>query len=358
MVARVAFTISAVLLLTGCSAGSDDESEGSTTTVVTATVQAPTTAQSGDEQSANGVFDRIPEIVEEVDPSIVAVAVEGASGGAGEGSGVIWDDRGVIITNNHVIEGARDVKVVLASGARLDATVESTDPLSDLAVLRVDQAGLPAARFADDLPRVGELALAIGNPVGFEQSVTAGIVSGLHRAIPSGGTTPALVDLIQTDAPISPGNSGGALVDANGEVIGINVAYIPPQTSGAVSIGFAIPAQTAVSVVQQLLDTGRVERAFLGITPIEISAAMAEQFELGVESGVGVEEVEDGSAAEKGGVRGGDVIVSLEGKPLRSVEDLFFELRRRKPGDEVTLTVVRDGERRQLQVTLAERPSE
>jgi len=353
LVARLAFTISAVLVLAGCSAGSDDQSDAGTTTVVTATAQAATTAP-----TAGGVFDRIPEIVEEVDPSIVAVAVQGGRGGDGEGSGVIWDGEGVIVTNNHVIEGARDVEVVLASGARLDAEVEDTDPLSDLAVLRVDRTGLPAARFADGLPRVGELALAIGNPVGFEQSVTAGIVSGLHRAIPSGGQTPALVDLIQTDAPISPGNSGGALVDANGDVIGINVAYIPPQTSGAVSIGFAIPAQTAVSVVRQLLDTGRVERAFLGITPIEISAAMAEQFELGVESGVGVEQVEDGSAAEKGGVRGGDVIVSLESKPLRTIEDLFSELRLRRPGDEVTLTVVRDGERRQLRVTLAERPAE
>jgi serine protease DegQ len=269
-----------VLVAAGCDAGSE---EAVTTVVTTVTSEQRTTAA----PARGDVFGRIPEIVERVEPSIVAVAFE-TEQGSGEGSGVVWDAEGLIVTNNHVIEGARGIEVVLASGARLKATVRDTDPLSDLAVLQVERKGLPAARFADALPTVGELAVAFGNPSGFEQSVTAGIVSGLHRSIPSGGDTPALVDLIQTDAPISPGNSGGALVDAAGEVIGINVAYIPPQTTGAVSIGFAIPAPTAVSVVRQLLQTGEVKRPFLGINFIQITPELAQELDLGVESGVGL----------------------------------------------------------------------
>jgi serine protease DegQ len=202
-------------------------------------------------------FSRIPAIVERVQPVVVSVLVRTSEGGA-EGSGVVFDGRrGLVVTNNHVVADATGVDVVLADGQRLDARVYATDALSDLALLAVERGGLPQARFADDLPRVGELAIALGNPLGFENSVTAGIVSGLHRAIPSAGQAPSLVDLIQTDAPISPGNSGGALVDRQGKVIGINVAAIPPtQQTRAVSIGFAIPAQTAVSVVRQLLQTG------------------------------------------------------------------------------------------------------
>jgi serine protease DegQ len=352
MRAALASVVASLLLVAGCNAGDDSGAEGSqslaapTETTATATV---------DREQPAGAFDRIPEVVKDVEPSVVAIAVEG-QGGRGEGSGVIWDDEGLIVTNNHVVEGAAEVDVVLASGARLDAEIAETDSLSDLAVLRVDQEGLPAAEFADDLPEVGELAIAIGNPSGFEQSVTAGIVSGLHRSIPSGGQTPALVDLIQTDAPISPGNSGGALVGADGKLIGINVAYLPPQTSGAVSIGFAIPAPVVRAVVDQLLEQGRVERAFLGVDPVQITPELAEQFDLDVESGAGVESVEDGSAAEEAGLRGGDVIVELEGEDIATVEDLFARLRDFQPGDEVTLTVVRDGDRREVEVTLDERP--
>ncbi len=148
-------------------------------------------------------------LVEQVQPSVVSVAVE-AGASQGEGSGVIWDDDGRIVTNDHVVAGSRQVEVVLASGDRLPAEVTASSRDFDLAVLQVERRGLPAAAFADELPVVGELAVAIGTPLGFENSAAVGIVSGLHRSIPSGGRTPALVDLIQTDAPISPGNSGGA----------------------------------------------------------------------------------------------------------------------------------------------------
>jgi S1-C subfamily serine protease len=232
--------------------------------------------------------------------------------------------------------------------------VEATDPLTDLALLRVDRNDLPEATFADELPRVGELAIALGNPLGFEKTATAGIVSGLHRAIPSGGQTPALVDLIQTDAPISPGNSGGALVNAEGEVIGINVAYIPPEAR-AVALGFAIPAPTVTSVIEQLEEDGEVEHAFLGVRPTDLTPQVTEQLGIDADSGVVALEVTPGSGADEAGLEEGDVIVALEGTRVAIVEDLLGALRQRSPGDEVTLTIVRDGERRQVTATLGDR---
>ena len=336
-----------VALLAGCS-GDDGGPESATTTVtVTETVATtPPAAAGGD------TFGRIPQVVKKVDSAVVAITTD-----QGEGSGVIWSKGGLVVTNHHVVEGASSIEVVLASGERLPASTEATDPLSDLAVLRIRRDGLPAAAFERRLPVVGQLAIAIGNPSGFEQSVTAGIVSGLHRAIPeSSQQTQALVDLIQTDAAISPGNSGGALVDANGKVIGINVAYIPPQ-EGSVSLGFAIPAAEVVSVVEQLLQSGRVERAYLGVEgPFQVTPAMAANFGLGVDDGVGIEDVQSGRAAARAGLQGGDVIVSIAGNPIPTVEELFAELRRLRPGQKVRVVVFRDGNRRTFDVTLDERP--
>jgi S1-C subfamily serine protease len=340
--------------------GDDDpEAGGEPPRTVTVTT---TTTEGGGTTAAPSVggdtFAKIPDLVDRLDRSVVSIQVE-TSQGSGEGSGVIYDGDGIIVTNFHVVADGEQVSdrisVVLANGRELDAEVEAFDGLSDLAVLRVDQQGLPAATFADSLPRVGELAIALGNPAGFEQSVSAGIVSGLHRAIPSGGQTPALVDLIQTDAAISPGNSGGALVNGDGEVIGINVAYIPPEQR-AVSIGFAIPAPVAKDVVTQLLETGEVKRAFLGVDPLQITPEVAQSFGLSVDEGAGVESVNADSAAEKAGIRGGDVIVEIEGEPVKTVEDLFAQLRRYRPGEQVTVTIVRDSDRRDVEVTLDERP--
>jgi len=343
-----------VLVAPACS-GSDDDGASGTQTVATPTTTESSTV-GGVEPRSGDVFGRIPAIVEEVQPSVVSIAVQGPEGG-GEGSGVIWDGEGTIVTNHHVVDGAQEVAVVLASGDRLPAEVRASSEDFDLAVLEVERQGLPAARFADELPAVGELAVAIGNPLGFENTVTAGIVSGVHRSIPSGGRAPALVDLIQTDAPISPGNSGGALVSADGEVIGINVAYIPPSDTGAVSLGFAIPSTTAREVVEQLLESGEVELAYLGVRPVQVTSELAEQFDLNIDEGVSVEFVEEDSAAEQAGMEGGDVIVELGGEEIRTVEDLFAQLRQRRPGEQVDVTVVRDGERRQLRATLDERPA-
>jgi serine protease DegQ len=181
-------------------------------------------------------------------------------------------------------------------------------------------------------------------------------VSGLNRSIPSGGTTPALVELIQTDAAISPGNSGGALVDADGRVIGINVAYLPPAQTGAVSLGFAIPATVARDVVTQLLERGEVRRPYLGIEPTQVTPEFAEAFGLPVDEGVAVERVFEGTPGEEAGLRGGDVIVEIEGEATPTVEDLFARLRDFEPGETVTLEIVRGGDRRTVEVTLGERP--
>ncbi len=334
--------ISIFVLATGCSKSTTSARD----------TAAP--AATGDGASASS-FDLIPSIVKQVQPSIVTVLVETAQGAA-EGSGVVWDADGHIVTNNHVVEGSTSVQVVLASGEHLPATVRATDPLTDLAVVTVDRTGLPPAAFGTSLPQVGELAVAMGSPLGFENSVTAGIISASHRSIPSGGQTPALVDLIQTDAAISPDNSGGALVSKEATVMGINVAYIPPSAQ-AVSIGFAIPSPTVRSVVTQLLETGTVSHAYLGVEARELTAEMTQQLGLSASEGIVVFSVASGSAAERAGLAPGDVITAVNGTPLETVEDLFAALRGLEPGDEVTLSVDRHGEQLELTATLTDRPA-
>jgi S1-C subfamily serine protease len=341
-------TLVSSLALAGCTIGDDGggDAQPAAQSVATTTERSTTTIAGSASTSS---FDDIPELVEELQPSVVSIVVD-----TGEGSGVIVDED-TVVTNAHVAEGARRVQVVLASGRRVEANVEAVDIRTDLAVLSVAGEDLPGATFAEELPRVGELAIAIGNPLGFEQTVTAGIVSGLHRAIPSSGQTPALIDLIQTDAPISPGNSGGALVNGRGEVIGVNVAYIPPEAR-AVSIGFAIPAATVTSVVEQLERTGRVRHAYLGVQPADLTPQVASTFGIDLESGVLVTVVTDGSPAGEAGVEEGDVIVSADGEEVRIVEDLLSQLREHEPGDRLELELVRDGERRTVTATLADRP--
>jgi serine protease DegQ len=348
---RLAAATVALLLLAGCSADGDDESESATTaaqaqpttTAGTTTEAAPTPP--GSPLSAPS----IPDLVDQLQPSVVSVVLEG-----GEGSGVVFA-RDTIVTNEHVVRQNQTVDVVLASGRRLEATVEATDEFTDLAVLTVEDVELPPATFASDLPRVGELAIAIGNPLGFEKTVTAGIISGLHRAIPSAGLTQALVDLIQTDAAISPGNSGGALVNVRGEVVGINVAYIPPQT-GSVSLGFAIPSATVTSVVEQLRATGRARHPFLGVGPGELTPQIAEQLGIDADSGVLVLEVTPDSGADEAGLEEGDVIVGFDGEPVTTVEDLLARIRASEPGETVRIEYFREGEgRRETEARLGER---
>ena len=337
MTVRLALLLASLVLVAGCFHGDDGGAP------------QPRSDASGD----RATFAKIPDLYDELQPSVVAVLVEGDRG-RGEGSGVVFDRRRVV-TNNHVIEGGRRIEVGLASGERLDATIIARDARTDLAVLGVPR-DLPPATFADELPRVGALAVAIGNPLGFESSVTAGIVSGIDRAIPSAGRTPALVNLVQTDAPISPGNSGGALVGGDGRIIGINVAYIPPVAS-AVAIGFAIPSPTVVDVVEELIRDGAVDHAYLGVQLGRLTPQVSRALGVPVETGAVIETVVEDAPAADAGLRPGDVIVEAAGERVEHVEDVLSVLRRTDPGDSLKLRTVRGSERRDVSVRVGQRPS-
>ena len=359
-------TLLAAVVLAGCSQrqpasqGNDGENEAKASPKVSS--QAPSRVSS-----------RIPAdepvalVAAKVGPSVVQVNVRavqqtplGTRRGEGIGSGVIYRSDGYIITNNHVIEDATGVNVAFADGTTERASVVGTDPNTEIAVLKVNRDNLPAARFDENTPIVGQLAVAIGSPSGFESTVTSGIVSGVGREFPpeltgSDSQARALVDLIQTDAAISPGNSGGALADRDGRIIGINVAYLPPQQTGAENLGFAIPSDTAVSVADQLIDTGEVSTAYLGVFTTDLSPEDASRFDLPVDSGALVEQVVPGSAASDAGVRKGDIITALGDARVESYGDLLGALRDYAPGDTVTLTVFRDGNDTNLEVTLGEK---
>jgi serine protease DegQ len=341
---RAPRTLFVVLLtVTAALAGCTDDSDGQQA------AESPPGAAAG--ASREGVFAQIPDLVDRVEPSVVAILTD-----EGQGSGVVWDADGAVVTNHHVVTGATAVQVAFADGQRADAEVVATDPQTDLAVVRADRSDLPTAPFADALPRVGELAIAIGNPLGFENTVTAGIISGLGRAIPGAAQeAPALIDLIQTDAAISPGNSGGALVNAEGRVVGINVAYIPPA-AGAESLGFAIPAPTVRDVVTELLDTGRVRHAFFGVRPGRLTPEIARRLNVAQDSGVLVIEVTTGSPAASAGIAPGDVLLRAGGRELRTVEDFLAVLRGTDPGDDLEVALARGGDVRTVIVRLGERP--
>jgi serine protease DegQ len=324
--------------------------------------QSDQTATPASAQSASTVtrasdeFGRIPDVVEKAQPSIVTVFAEGAGGEQGVGSGVIYRSDGTILTNNHVVAAATHIDVAFADGSRMAGRVIATDPDTDLAVVRVERDGLPAAHFQGSLPRIGSLAVVLGSPLGFEKTVTAGIVSGLHRQIPgSASETRALVDLIQTDAAISPGNSGGAVVDSDGSVLGISVAYVPPQ-QGAVAVGFAIPAATAKRVANELLEHGSAQHAYLGLQPGMLTPQIAGR--LGVtENGVVVYGVTPGGPAAQAGVRPGDVLIAVAGWRIATVEELFVSLRRHQPGETVSISYIRGDERHTAEVQVTDRPS-
>jgi serine protease DegQ len=339
--AAVAAVMAALVALAGCT-GVDRKPVAA---------PAPRTAGSPASQSS-GNFSQIPDVVAKTQTSVVTIIT-----GKGLGSGVVWSADGIVVTNQHVIEGSRNVEVAFADGRRVSGTVRAADAVTDLAVLQANRKGLPPATFQKQLPRVGDLAIAIGSPLGFENTVTAGIISGLHREIPgSAQQTQSLVDLIQTDAAISPGNSGGAVVNAKGEVVGISEAFIPPS-QGAVSIGFAIPAETAVNVVGQLLQSGRARHAFMGVQPGDLTPEIARELGVNAGSGVVVLDVVKGGPAEKAGMQPGDVVTTINGKQVSNVEDFLAALRPLSPGTTVTVDYLRGQAKRQAKVVLADRPT-
>jgi S1-C subfamily serine protease len=287
------------------------------------------------------------DVVSRLEPSVVTLTTS-----QGLGSGVVYRADGVIVTNAHVVGSAKQVQVTFADSTRKTGQVTGVDDITDLAVVHVDRQGLPAVTLRQQLPRPGETALAIGSPLGFENTVTKGIISGVSRQIPASTTGGRpLVDLIQTDAAISPGNSGGALIDGQGRLVGINEAYIPPS-AGAVSLGFAIPASTVADVTDQLLQTGKVAHPFLGVTVTTLTPQIAQGLGMKVNSGALVQGVQDGSPAQKAGIRAGDVVVAFNGQPVRDVGDLYAGLRKVQPGDAVPVTLSRAGSDVDVQLTL------
>lgn len=348
-----------IALLSACSSAgnSDDAGRDAPTTTVVPPTTSDFEGRADLPDGASGL-ELVPELVRRVEPSIVAILVTRAGVQGGEGSGVIVRSEGVIVTNNHVVASADEVTVALADGTQLPATVEAADPVSDLAILRVGRDDLPAVELADGYPEIGQLAVAVGNPLGFENTVTAGIISGVGRSIPASAAEggQSLVDLVQTDAAISPGNSGGALIGPDGRLVGINVAYIPPA-AGAVSLGFAIPSPTVRDVVEELLEDGTAEHAYMGVQLATVTAQAAEQLGLAVESGAAVLSVEPGSPADVAGLQRGDVITGIDGEDVRDLPGLLTRLRRYDPGDTAELTVVGpDGDDR-VPIEFAARPS-
>jgi serine protease Do len=270
----------------------------------------------------------------------------------GLGSGVIVRADGYILTNHHVVDGAEEVDVELIDGRSLKAKVVGSDAPSDLAVLKVEAKDLPTLTLGDsDTVRVGDVVLALGNPLGIGQTVTMGIVSAKGRATGLGDGS--FEDFIQTDAPINRGNSGGALVNTTGELIGINSQIMSP-TGGNIGIGFAIPANMARNVMTQLIDHGEVRRGKLGVTIQPVTSEIARSLGLSQVSGALVNNVEPGSPADKAGVRRGDVITAINGDNVRDGNELRNEVAQAMPGTSVTLQIVRDGREQTLKATLGE----
>jgi putative serine protease PepD len=300
------------------------------------------------------------QIYERASKSVVELAAGGSGTGSAQGSGFVYDESGHIVTNQHVVAGATSIAVSFWNGAELDATLVGADPSTDLAVLRVDASKSllrPLPLGDSSAVVVGDPVLAFGSPFGLEGTVTAGIVSALHRQMTAPNNF-TITNTIQTDAAINHGNSGGPLLDRRGRVIGVN-AQIESESGGSDGVGFAIPSSTVRSIVRQLIATGEVEHAYLGIRMAQLP------------DGVAVTEVLPGTPAEKAGLHpatgtkivdgqeqptGGDLVVEFDGERVTSAVALQSAVDARRPGDAVPITVVRNGSRRTLEVTLGVRP--
>jgi len=268
------------------------------------------------------------------------------------GSGVIVSGDGYILTNHHVIDGAEQIKVDLNDDRTLDARVIGTDAPSDLAVLKVDASGLPVLNLGDsDRVRVGDVVLAIGNPLGIGQTVTMGIISAKGRQ--TGLSNGSFEDFLQTDAPINQGNSGGALVSTRSELVGINSQILSPS-GGSIGIGFAVPSNMARVVMQQLISTGKVRRGQLGIAIRKITSDVAAQLHVQEGKGVLVAQVQPGSPAAKAGLKEGDIILAFNGVEVNDPNTFRNRVASTPPGTTVRLTILRNGRQQEVQATLGE----
>ena len=270
------------------------------------------------------------------------------------GSGVVVSSQGYILTNNHVIEAADEIEVALADGRTATAKVVGADPETDLAVIKIDLPNLPAIMLGHaDQASVGDVVLAIGNPFGVGQTVTMGIISALGRNHLGINT---FENFIQTDAAINPGNSGGALVDTNGNLLGISTA-IYSRTGGSLGIGFAIPMTTAKTVMESIINTGHVVRGYIGVEPQDITPELAESFGLTRKTGAIIAGVLKNGPADKAGLKPGDILVAVEGKPIADTTDMMNQIAQLQPGSKAKLTVLRKTQESTLEAIVGKRPA-
>jgi S1-C subfamily serine protease len=365
-----------ILIETGVVDTSDDSSASSG--VVTPAALAQPASDSGDQNaSVHEIYERDAQGVAFISAQVVQSS-ESVFGlpqqqqSTATGSGFLIDNDGHILTNAHVVDGAKSVTVQLGDGDPQEAEIVGSDPSTDIALLKVDNTeGVNPLPLGDSSKvQVGDPVVAIGNPFGLDRTVTTGIVSALQRQIqaPNGFS---ISDVVQTDAAINPGNSGGPLIDGAGQVIGIN-SQIESQSGGNVGIGFAVPIKTAIDVVSQLEDGGEVHRAYLGITGGDITPDVAQALNLPVDQGVLVEQVLNGGPADDAGIKGatgqatvggqtvpigGDIITKVDGKEVTGMDEVISAVNAHKPGDELTLTVSRDGQEQDITVKLGDRPA-
>lgn len=341
----------------------------------TSTQNSVTTATTN--QAQGGVIDA-RNAAKVAGPAVVTVVNDLATVGNGRGfgnqpqqapqaigSGVIIDSRGYIVTNNHVVAGESSLQVIFSNGNKITATIVGTDPFSDLAVIKVDAQVPAVAKFGNsDQAQPGQPVVAIGSALGdFKNTVTAGVISALNRDIPGDNTSPSLHNMIQTDAAINQGNSGGPLLDLDGNVLGINTAVVRSTgTMGegvAEGLGFAIPSNTVNQVAQQIISTGSVPRPYIGITYQPITPQIAAYYNLASQSGILVTSVDAGSPAAKAGIQENSIITKFDGTTLNQDTDLLQLLTKRNIGDSVQLSVIQPGASSETQVTivLAARPA-